>query len=154
MTNSEFSKDEPREAPQVFEDRGQTTINELKELNLSTNEDSRPIYVSMLLSSSEEKSYFELLLDYKDVFAWSYKEIPSLDPKVVVNQLMVKHSVQPIKQAQRRFQPELVSQIEMEIEKWIEVGFIREVKYPTWIMNIVLVKKKKGQIRVCVDFKI
>ena len=34
----------------------------------------------------------------------------------------------------------------------IEVGFIREVKYPTWIGNIVPVKKKNGQIRVCVDF--
>ena len=54
----------------------------------------------MLLSHSEEKSYFELLLHYKDIFAWSYNEIPSLDPKVAVHQLMVKHSVQPIKQAQ------------------------------------------------------
>jgi hypothetical protein len=29
---------------------------------------------------------------------------------------------------------------------------VREVKYPTWISNIVPVKKKNGQIRVCVDF--
>ena len=108
----------------------------------------------MLLSHSEEKSYFELLLHYKDIFAWSYNEIPSLDPKVAVHQLMVKHSVRPIEHAQRRFRPELVSQIEMEIDKWIGVGFIREVKYPTWITNIVLVKKKNEQIRVCVDFKI
>ena len=41
----------------------------------------------------------------------------------------------------------------MEIDKLIEVGFIREVKYPTWITSIVLVKKKNGQIRVCVSFR-
>ena len=35
----------------------------------------------------------------------------------------------------------------------IEVGFIREVKYPTWIANIVPVKKKNGQIHVCVDLR-
>ena len=41
----------------------------------------------------------------------------------------------------------------MKIEKLIKVGFIREVKYPTWIANIVPFKKKNGQIRVCVDFR-
>ena len=58
-----------------------------------------------------------------------------------------------IKQAQRRFRSELVLQIETEIDELIEVGFIREVKYLTWIANIVLVKKKNGQIHVYVDFK-
>ena len=96
-SNSEFSEDEPDDALQVFEDGGQATVDELKELNLGTNEDPRPIYVSMHLSLSVKKCYFELLLDYKDVFAWSYKEMPSLDPKVAVHQLMVKHGVRPIK---------------------------------------------------------
>ena len=35
----------------------------------------------------------------------------------------------------------------------IETGFIREVKHSTWIANIVLVNKKNGQIRVCVDLR-
>ncbi|KAL0405635.1 UNVERIFIED_CONTAM: Transposon Ty3-G Gag-Pol polyprotein [Sesamum latifolium] len=39
------------------------------------------------------------------------------------------------------------------MNKLIEVGFIREVKYPMWISSIVLVRKKNGQIRVCVDFR-
>ena len=47
-SNSEFSEDEPEEAPHVFVDGGQATVDELKELNLGTNEKPRPIYVSML----------------------------------------------------------------------------------------------------------
>ena len=78
--------------------------------------------------------------------------MPGLDPKVVVHHLSVRHRVRPTKQAQRRFRPELIPQIEGEVKKLIEVGFIREVKYPTWISNIILVRKKNGQIRVCVDF--
>ena len=42
----------------------------------------------------------------------------------------------------------------MKIDKLIKVGFIREVKYPTWIANIIPIKKKNGQIHVCVDLKI
>ena len=98
-SNPESSKDELAKAPQAFEDEEQATVDELKELNLGANEDLRPIYVSVLLSYSEEKSYLELLLDYKDVFAWLYKEMSGLDPKVVMHQLMVNHGVRPIKQA-------------------------------------------------------
>ncbi|XP_075085136.1 uncharacterized protein LOC142168356 [Nicotiana tabacum] len=55
-------------------------------------------------------------------------------------------------QAQRRFRPEPVPLIKTEVNKLIEVGFVSEVKYPTRISSIVHVRKKNGQIRVCVDF--
>lgn len=74
-----------------------------------------------------------------------------LYPKVVVHQLMVKHYVQLIKQADKWFWPKLISQIETKIDNLIEIGFIKEVKYPTWILNIISIKKKNGQIHVCVD---
>ncbi|KAK4397756.1 hypothetical protein Sango_1251100 [Sesamum angolense] len=85
--------------------------------------------------------------------ACSYKEMPGLDPKVVVHHLSVKKGVRPVKQGQRRFRPELIPLIEGEVNKLIEVSFIREVKYPMWIFSIVPVRKKNGQIRVCVDFR-
>ena len=65
-------------------------VDDLKEVRLGTNEEPRPIYMSALLTSKEEKAYVELLCEYKDVFVWSYKEMPRLDPKVVVNHLAVK----------------------------------------------------------------
>ncbi|KAK4380935.1 hypothetical protein Sango_3016300 [Sesamum angolense] len=42
---------------------------------------------------------------------------------------------------------------EGEVNKLIEVSFIREVNYPMWISSIVLVRNKNGQIRICVDFR-
>ncbi|XP_075092300.1 uncharacterized protein LOC142172552 [Nicotiana tabacum] len=129
------------------------TVDALKEVNLGTAEDSRPTYVSALLTTDEENTYVELLKEYRDVFAWSYKEMHGLDPKVAVHHLAVKKGARPVKQAQRRFRPELIPSIEAEVNKLIEASFIREVKYPSWISSIVPVKKKNGQIRVCVDFK-
>ena len=32
------------------------------------------------------------------------------------------------------------------------VGFIREVHYPEWLANVILVKKVNGKWRMCVDF--
>ncbi|XP_070049155.1 uncharacterized protein [Nicotiana tomentosiformis] len=91
--------------------------------------------------------------EFRDVFAWSYKEMPGLDHKVAVHHLVVKNGARPIKQAQRRFRSNLVPLIETEVNKLIEARFIREVKYPTWVSSIVPVRKKNGQIRVCVDFR-
>ncbi|KAL0308141.1 UNVERIFIED_CONTAM: hypothetical protein Sangu_2992700 [Sesamum angustifolium] len=79
--------------------------------------------------------------------------MPGLDPKVVVHHLSVKKGTRPVKQSQRRFQPELIPLIKGEVNKLIEVSFIREVKYPMWISSIVPVRKKNGQIQVCVDFR-
>ena len=42
--------------------------------------------------------------------------------------------------------------IEAEVQKLLEAGFIREEKYPTWLANVVLVKKANGKWRMCVDY--
>ncbi|KAL0352208.1 UNVERIFIED_CONTAM: Transposon Ty3-G Gag-Pol polyprotein [Sesamum calycinum] len=74
--------------------------------------------------------------------------------KATIDELKeVKKGARPVKQSQRRFRPESIPLIEGEVNKLIEVGFIRAVKYPMWISSIVLVRKKNGQIRVCVDFR-
>jgi hypothetical protein len=34
----------------------------------------------------------------------------------------------------------------------LDAGFIREVHYPSWLTNVVMVKKKNGRWRMCTDF--
>ncbi|KAL0361043.1 UNVERIFIED_CONTAM: Transposon Tf2-12 polyprotein [Sesamum radiatum] len=79
--------------------------------------------------------------------------MPGLDPKVAIHHLGIRHGARPVKQSQRVLRPDLIPRIETEVNKFIDAGFIREVKYPTWISSIVPVKKKNGQIRICVDFR-
>jgi len=47
----------------------------------------------------------------------------------------------------------LVQEIEKEVNKLIEAGFISEVKYPTWIANIMPARKKNEQLHIYVDFR-
>ncbi|KAL0299019.1 UNVERIFIED_CONTAM: Transposon Tf2-12 polyprotein [Sesamum radiatum] len=153
VNNGEVEEEDAEDAPAKLEEGIKATIDELKEVNLGDIENPRPIYISASLTHGEEGTYIALLHEFKDVFAWSYKEMPGLDPKVAVHHLSVKKGARPVKQGQRRFRPELIPLIEGEVNKLIEVGFIREVKYPMWISSIVPVRKKNGQIRVCVDFR-
>jgi hypothetical protein len=39
-----------------------------------------------------------------------------------------------------------------ELLRLLDVGFIREVLYPNWLANVIMVKKKNGKWRMCMDF--
>ena len=39
-----------------------------------------------------------------------------------------------------------------EVQRLLDNNVIREVKYPEWLANIVLVPKKNGKMRMCIDF--
>ncbi|XP_070015187.1 uncharacterized protein [Nicotiana sylvestris] len=145
--------EDAKDAPPELEEGVKATIDALKEVNLGIDEEPRPTYLSALLEVDEESTYIELFKEFRDVFAWSYKEMPSLDPKVAVHHLVVKNGARLVKQAQRCFRPVLVPLIETEVNKLTKAGFICKFKYPTWVSSIVPVRKKNGQIRVCVNFR-
>jgi hypothetical protein len=94
----------------------------------------------------------EFLCDHIDVFAWEHNEMPGIDPSVIEHQLNVDRSCRPVKQRRRTFAPERNRAIADEVRKLLEAGFIREVDYPEWLANVVLVKKANGKWRMCIDF--
>ncbi|KAL0361393.1 UNVERIFIED_CONTAM: hypothetical protein Sradi_3823800 [Sesamum radiatum] len=77
----EVEEEYAEDAPIELEEGVKATIDELKEVNLGNTENPRPIYTSASLIQEEEGACIALLHEFKDVFAWSYKEMPGLDPK-------------------------------------------------------------------------
>jgi len=43
--------------------------------------------------------------------------------------------------------------IKLEVKKLIDSDFVREEQHPNWVANIVLVPKKNGNIRICIDYR-
>ena len=88
-----------------------------------------------------------------NVFAWTYDEMPGLDPRLVIHSLNVDSRAKPVVQPARVFHTNVKAQITQEVKKLLAVGFIKPIQHPKWLSNIVHVKKKKGQIRCYVDFR-
>ncbi|GAA0172621.1 hypothetical protein LIER_26415 [Lithospermum erythrorhizon] len=68
-------------APPGLEEDVKVTVDELKEVNLGTDNKPRPSYVSALLMPEEEVKYVTLLKGFKDVFPWTYKKNAWTRPK-------------------------------------------------------------------------
>ena len=105
------------------------------------------------LSTDERDSLLRLLISYLDVFAWSYEDMPGLDPSIVQHHLPLVPHVRSVKQKLRRLHPRWSLQVKEEIQKQLSVGFISVVQYPEWLANFIPVPKKDGKVRVCVDFR-
>jgi hypothetical protein len=140
-------------APKEMEDGGQATIDELIEVNLGTIEEPEPIFISAVLSLEEREEYIKCLTQNKDCFAWTYKQMPGLERSIAEHHLSLDSTVKPVKQGPRHMNPQVRAGVMEEIARLKAVNFIEPVTYTQWLSNVVPVKKKNGQIRVCVDFR-
>jgi len=61
-------------------------------------------------------------------------------------------TARPIKQKLRRFARDKKEAIRTEITRLLVAEFIKEVYYPDWLANPVLVHKKNNEWRMCVDY--
>jgi hypothetical protein len=70
--------------------------------------------------------------------------MPGIPREVIEHKLGIDLVFKPIKQKERRYTLEWRATIRLEVNKLLEVGFIRPVDYPSWLANLVLVEKPDG----------
>jgi hypothetical protein len=87
-----------------------------------------------------------------DVFAWQISDMPGIPREVIEHKLEIDPAFKPIKQKERRYTPDRREAIRLEVNKLLEVGFIRPVDYPIWLANPVLVEKPDGSWCMCIDY--
>ncbi|KAG7542873.1 Retrotransposon gag domain [Arabidopsis thaliana x Arabidopsis arenosa] len=79
-------------------------------------------------------------------------DMPGISPSIICHELNVDPSFKPVKQKRRKLGVERAKIVNDEVDKLLKIGSIREVQYPEWVANTVVVKKKNGKDRVCIDF--
>jgi hypothetical protein len=112
----------------------------------------RAVTIGAHLNPEEEKKLMQFLNKNKDVFAWSAKDLQGVDRDIIEHALETGERIPPKKQKLQKMSEEKVKAVEAEVERLQDAKVIREVKYPIWLANTVLVKKKNGKWRMCVDF--
>jgi hypothetical protein len=69
-----------------------------------------------------------------------------------LHELRIKPGSKPVQQCLRHFDDERCRAVGEEIAKLLVAGFIKKVYHFDWLANLILVKKKNGKWRMCVDY--
>jgi hypothetical protein len=109
--------------------------------------------LSSILSREQRVEYDELLKEFADVFAWTYEDLRTYDTSIVVHKIPLKEEAKPFRQKLRQINPTLLPIMEKEIKNILDVHIIVPLRYSEWVSNLVPVRKKNGEIRLCVYFR-
>ncbi|KAI3802237.1 hypothetical protein L1987_30367 [Smallanthus sonchifolius] len=115
-----------KEARDVLETKEQ----DVKEVSLSTEDPDVKVLVGTNIPKDIEQNLIELLKIRTSTFAWKHEDTTGQYTK----------------------RGESLHPKGMQLERLLKVGMIREVKFPRWLANVVVVQKTNGKWRVCVDF--
>ncbi len=91
--------------------------------------------------------------DFKDVFAWTYKNLKGIPQELAQHKIELDTIISLAHQARYILNPNYATTIKQDRDKLLEVRFIQFVKEATWLSPIVIVPKKNGKLRICIDFR-
>ena len=73
--------------------------------------------------------------------------------EVVQHTIPIRDDAKPVQQRPYDMNPKYETIVKEEIDKLLDVGFIYKIEHTEWVSPMVIVAKKNGKIRVCVDLK-
>jgi hypothetical protein len=82
------------------------------------------VHIGASCSPDEIVTYTSLFKEFCDIFAWSYEEMPGIDPKIVIHEIKTYPDAKPVWQCLRPVHPYKAAAIKLEVEKLLKAGFI------------------------------
>ncbi|XP_074346943.1 uncharacterized protein LOC141685756 [Apium graveolens] len=125
QVNFYLKKNSEAQIHQMVSNKEQAKIEaevETEEVQIDESSPNKKVKVGSGLEESFKERLASMLREYKDVFK------------------------------RRNFAPERQKAIDEEVEKLLKAGIIKEIKYPEWLANIVMVKKSNDKWKICVDY--
>ncbi|XP_030939729.1 uncharacterized protein LOC115964587 [Quercus lobata] len=100
------------------------------------------------LPPQEKSALTAFLRQNSNVFAWDPYETPGVDPDFICHRLNVNPAITPKRQAPRQPSKEHTDAVIEEVTRLKKAGAIKEVFYPEWLANTVVMGKN---IEVYID---
>jgi hypothetical protein len=141
------------EACQQYKHKREKTasVDQPKPMLLCEDIADQKVLLGSQLSGEQEKTLLRFLFNNKDVFAWTANDLCGVNRDVIEHSLNVDPSFRPRKQRLQKMSEDKAEGARNEVKRLLSAGVIREVTYPEWLANTVMVKKANGKWRMCID---
>ncbi|XP_031102019.1 uncharacterized protein LOC116005926 [Ipomoea triloba] len=114
---------------------------ELEEIEIDPSRPERRVKIGVGLAEKVKQEIIQELQKYQKVFAWGPEDMPGVDRSVICHRLAVNPNHKPVIQKKRYLSGDRREFVKKEVETLMVAQHIREVKYPDWLANVVLVPK-------------
>jgi hypothetical protein len=104
------------------------------------------------LSEEQKKDLSKFLFNNRDVFVWSANDLCGVNRDVMEHSFNVDPAIRPRKQKLRKMLDDKAKGARNEVKRLLSAGVIREVTYPEWLANTVMVRMTNEKYRMCIDF--
>eukprot|EP00253_Pinus_taeda_P012276 PITA_12276 len=116
-------------------------------------EPGKTLNINAKLTPEQETKLIHILTKYKNAFAWDYLDMKGIDPQLCTHHIYIENDAKPVRQPQRRLNPHLKEVVKAELQKLLYVNFIYPIFDSKWVFPLVVVPKKNGKWRICVDYR-
>ncbi|XP_072073807.1 uncharacterized protein [Arachis hypogaea] len=115
--------------------------DELQKIQL-TSKPEQVTYIGQALQERERSDLIKLLQANADLFAWTPADMPGISPDVICHKLATNMASRPIAQKKRNLGAEKSKAALEETSKLLQANFIREIRFTTWLSNVVMILTK------------
>eukprot|EP00253_Pinus_taeda_P035930 PITA_35930 len=116
-------------------------------------EPGKTLNINANLTPDQEIKLVNLLQKYKEAFGWDYPDMKGIDPQLCTHHIYIEKDARPVHQPQRRLNPHLKEVVKAELQKLLDVNIIYPISDSKWVSPLVVVPKKNGKWRICVDYR-
>ncbi len=95
----------------------------------------------------------QLLKEFKDVFAWTYKDVKEIPLELAQHRIELDITIPLTHEVRYILNLNYATTVKQDMDKLLATGFIECVEEATWLSPIVILPKKNGKLRICIDFR-
>jgi hypothetical protein len=112
----------------------------------------RAVCLNSETGPKDEAKLLAFLDKNSDVFVWSTSDLVGVNKDIIEHMMHLNPNAKPRKQKLQKMSEEKVEVVMVEVQRLMDAGFNKEVTYPQWLANVVMVRKKNGKWQMCTDF--
>ncbi|KAD2392836.1 hypothetical protein E3N88_39813 [Mikania micrantha] len=109
-----------------------------------------PVIIAANLTESQEEELMKVLKENKAAIGWTIADLKGISPAIVMHNIITDQDVKPVRDTQRRLNPNMREVVKKEVLKWLDAGIIYPISDSTWVSPTQTVPKKAG-IQIVTD---
>lgn len=104
-------------------------IGQTVSVNIGSEDSFQIPYVGAQCIEQEKGMFLALFREFRDIFAWSYKDLRGLDPGIIKHSIPLEEGAKPVRKRKRLVNPNLDAVIRKGLDKMLEANVIFPVRY-------------------------